>query len=1017
MSSPSTFQSTGGAPTIGSAPTVGGSSSTPTTSTTTINSSNSNNNHNSGPIKNTKKPKSLQIVSSPPIIKKLPDDVQQFLKSGTNIGCLSDCIKELVENAIDAHATNIEILLTQSGFTSICVKDNGDGIPQENFDTLCKRYYTHKYSESHRDGQQCDYLGYKGEALNSICNISKDIHVKTKYGDNDSELGSHIIYDKRGENLSVNSIRHSKGTTIVVNELFSAIPVRRKCFQNDLKKQLEHTITILKRIALIHFNIRFLLKDGDKTLFLKLANIQTMKASLQAVFGAGNIFEHLYFYDGALNTNTATATISATHDTPSTNGATLTSSSSSDNSVVHTNINSSSENALPPYSIQCYVPLYETIAKSNDTTLSPEELTPLKDITKFVSTTKPHIYANNRVILEYKEIQQAMKDIVSNFFRNQKGVSSNLFYILIIRVDSHYFDVTINPNKTKMISSLDEAIKKELQTNIIKHYAEEVRKFKENNSIKLLSQDDPNIIDNSNAVLNVSRILASSPSKNKNQPPSSLNSSPNSTTLSLSSPPQPQPSFLNDTTPQSSRRSDDSSSPPPAKSSISSGCSAVSSDGSSVGGGGGGKNSFHQSNTRTTTTTTTTRDGSRQLTLISSFSKQNNSTPSTRPPQRDIPLDDSLLDSVQSLDEIFGSPIVVGGEGVPNKSGSGGDGSNQREPNKTTRSESHRSFQRNPNAMEDDEDDHLLLNNDHRTTTTSLTSKRVHAADSRHYSSPSSSSTSVSAPPSCISDINNLKCTNSKKRKTLQTSINLVPNATQQQESSNYEITIQDSVELNVEYLTKKRKKFIECMTSESSAYVNNNTDCRVLKSELSDPSKVQILGSIQHKLGVLYHCEHKNLLFANLLQMKEDCLYHNLLQTYDLSTSIIPLQSPLNLLTILSKDAKTSKAYRRLCVKKEYQSIFQQNGFQIEFEVEPLLNEKQKRIVRIDLVGMVSNNVFNTSGTNDHYSYSQDNLIEILSKIDEFERDILKNEEIVKLMSERKIAKDDLISQFTVMH
>ncbi|KAG2393571.1 hypothetical protein C9374_007102 [Naegleria lovaniensis] len=975
-------------------------SSVATASTPTPDTSSSNNNTNRS---QPKKPKSLQIISSPPIIKKLPDDVQQFLKSGTNIGSLSDCIKELVENAIDAHATNIEILLTQSGFTSICVKDNGDGIPQENFDTLCKRYYTHKYSEIHKDGQQCDYLGYKGEALNSICNISKDVHVKTKYGDNESELGSHIIYDKRGEKLSVNSIRHSKGTTIVVNELFSALPVRRKCFQNDLKKQVEHTVTILKRIALIHFNIRFLLKDGEKTLFLKLGNIQTMKASLQAVFGAGNIYEHLYFYDGSLNNHSA-----ATHDT-CTSGIASTDANTSSTSTV-----TSSEH-LPHYSIQCYVPLYETIAKSNDTSLTPDELSPLKDITKFFSTTKPHIYANNRVILEYQEIQQAMKDIFSNFFRNQKGVSSNLFYILVIQVDSHYFDVTINPNKTKMISSIDEAIKKELQMNIIKHYAEEVRKFKELNNptpSKLLSQDDPNIIDNSNAVLNVSRILASSPSIKKNQssllstPPSSTTSSNNtSPSFSLSS------QMIPPSTPMSSRRSE-LVSPSPTRS------------------GGSCSSSSNSNNTTTSSHNNTPPSSSRVQTSITSFTSSIANQSSTNRPNRDISLDDSLLDTVQSLDQVFGSPIL------PNDKSSGAGGINQQQQQQSTRSslshtrreesstnelsssssknistENHCSVEGNShNAIM--EDDHVPATNHSSrgsvsstaastsTTTTSQTNKRVHAG----------SSLVVTCPPSAsASDFDKFKAANPKKRKTLQqTSINLVSNATQQ-EQSNYDITIQEAVDLSVEYLTKKRKKFMENITSDTES----SSECQhVLKSDLSNSSKIQILGSIQHKLGILYHCEHKKLLFANLLQMKEDCLYHSLLQTYDLSTSIMPLSQPLNLLSLLSKDAKTSKIYRRLCIKKEYQSIFQQNGFQVEFEVELLPNEKQKRIIRIDLVGIVSNTVFNTNGTTDHHSYTQDDLIEILNKLDEFERDILKNEDIVKLISEGKITKEGLISE-----
>ncbi|EFC37031.1 predicted protein [Naegleria gruberi] len=212
------------------------------------------------------------IVSSAPIIKKLPKHLQDTLKSGTNISSLSDCIKELIENALDAQATNIEIQL--QGKECIIIKDNGHGIHQDNFETLCKRYYTHKFmnhfntfndndknvnnttdnlnnnesssnNHSHNNNENNNYYyGYKGEALNSICNLSKQVHIKTKYGD-ESELGTYLIYDTRGEIVSKTLIRMNRGTIITIQDLFSTIPVRKKCFVNQFDSQFTDLKEIL----------------------------------------------------------------------------------------------------------------------------------------------------------------------------------------------------------------------------------------------------------------------------------------------------------------------------------------------------------------------------------------------------------------------------------------------------------------------------------------------------------------------------------------------------------------------------------------------------------------------------------------------------------------------------------------------------------------------------------------------------------------------------------------------------
>jgi len=167
-------------------------------------------------------------------------------------------VKELVENAIDAKSSEIKIELVDSGVKEIKVTDDGIGMDKEDAVLAFSRHATSKLIKEN-DLFNINSLGFRGEALPSIASVS-NITLKTSNG----ETGTEVKLNG-GKLISVENSDLSKGTSILVKNLFYNTPVRLKYLKN-LYTELSYITDYVNKMALSYPNIRFILTNNDKTL-------------------------------------------------------------------------------------------------------------------------------------------------------------------------------------------------------------------------------------------------------------------------------------------------------------------------------------------------------------------------------------------------------------------------------------------------------------------------------------------------------------------------------------------------------------------------------------------------------------------------------------------------------------------------------------------------------------------------------------------------------------------------------
>ncbi|MBK3494308.1 DNA mismatch repair endonuclease MutL [Viridibacillus sp. YIM B01967] len=191
----------------------------------------------------------------------------------------SSVVKELVENAIDAGSTSIEVTLEEAGLTSIQVIDNGSGMDEGDALKSFQRHATSKIDNEH-DLFRIRTLGFRGEALASIASVSK-ISLVTSDGEKGTEVqleGGHVI-DKKPAALR-------KGTDMKVSQLFYNTPARLK-YMKTIQTELGHTIDLINRLALCNPDIAFKLRHHDHTL-LETNGRGDLRQVLAAIYGVAN---------------------------------------------------------------------------------------------------------------------------------------------------------------------------------------------------------------------------------------------------------------------------------------------------------------------------------------------------------------------------------------------------------------------------------------------------------------------------------------------------------------------------------------------------------------------------------------------------------------------------------------------------------------------------------------------------------------------------------------------------------
>lgn len=167
---------------------------------------------------------------------------------------LHACVKELVENALDAEATRIEVRLRENGSELLEVVDNGHGIATENYARLAMRHATSKIRDYDDLSQSLSTFGFRGEALSAICAMG-DMTVCTRTSS--AAAATLLSYDRFGKLASQVPAAREMGTTVSVRELFRRLPVRHREFIRNAKAQVSATLRLIQAYAIAQPHIRF----------------------------------------------------------------------------------------------------------------------------------------------------------------------------------------------------------------------------------------------------------------------------------------------------------------------------------------------------------------------------------------------------------------------------------------------------------------------------------------------------------------------------------------------------------------------------------------------------------------------------------------------------------------------------------------------------------------------------------------------------------------------------------------
>jgi DNA mismatch repair protein MutL len=211
------------------------------------------------------------------IIQLLPDHVANQIAAGEVVQRPASVVKELLENAIDAGATSIKLLLKEAGKTLIQVIDDGKGMSATDARMSFERHATSKIQKAEDLFNLCT-KGFRGEALASIAAIA---HVELKTKQENEELGTAIKIEG-SKIVSQDFISTSKGTSIAVKNLFYNIPARRNFLKSDTV-ETRHIIDEFQRVALAHPTIAFLMHHNNNEVYhLKSSNL---RQRIVSVFG------------------------------------------------------------------------------------------------------------------------------------------------------------------------------------------------------------------------------------------------------------------------------------------------------------------------------------------------------------------------------------------------------------------------------------------------------------------------------------------------------------------------------------------------------------------------------------------------------------------------------------------------------------------------------------------------------------------------------------------------------------
>ena len=203
------------------------------------------------------------------VIKRLPTQLANQIAAGEVVQRPSSVVKELMENAIDAGATEISLIIKDGGRTLISIQDNGSGMNAEDALLCFERHATSKI-DAIDDLFKLTTMGFRGEALASIGAVA---HVSLKTKREESLTGVHIKME--GGNIAMNEeVVCSKGTLIEVKNLFYNVPARRNFLKSD-SIEFNHIEDAFLYIAIAHPEVSFILHHNNQAIYnLGAANLK-----------------------------------------------------------------------------------------------------------------------------------------------------------------------------------------------------------------------------------------------------------------------------------------------------------------------------------------------------------------------------------------------------------------------------------------------------------------------------------------------------------------------------------------------------------------------------------------------------------------------------------------------------------------------------------------------------------------------------------------------------------------------
>ena len=231
------------------------------------------------------------------VIRLLPDSVANQIAAGEVIQRPASVVKELVENAIDAGASHIDVLITDAGKTCIQVIDDGKGMSETDARLAFERHATSKIREA-ADLFSLHTMGFRGEALASIAAVAQ---VELRTCQDENQLGTFVQI--AGSKVEVQeAVACSRGSNFCVKNLFYNVPARRKFLKSN-QTELSNIVTEFERIALVNPKVNFTLYHNG-TEMLNLPAIQ-LRQRIMGIFGKKLNQDML-----SLSVNTALAKIS-----------------------------------------------------------------------------------------------------------------------------------------------------------------------------------------------------------------------------------------------------------------------------------------------------------------------------------------------------------------------------------------------------------------------------------------------------------------------------------------------------------------------------------------------------------------------------------------------------------------------------------------------------------------------------------------------------------------------------------